>query len=282
MFTAELQHSAVVWVAVAAVCVPSAIWLGPHARSQDRLGARGPRARASGRALPPQDARLAQPRPPHPRLRRARDGRGAGGRRRGSSGRRQGVRRPHPQRDEPAGRHDRRPLRAGPHRRRRPAARRSNRCRSPRCSAARSRHPGLPPIAAGYGSRSTSRPTSLKRSAKVRRSCGWCATCSATPSDTRPSTASSRSRPAARTARSGSASRTPAAASPTTTSRTCSTRRFRGTSAREAEQEGDPTGAGMGLTIAHGLVDAQHGSIGVQNLDDGCRFEVRLPAVSGF
>ena len=56
---------------------------------------------------------------------------------------------------------------------------------------------------------------------------------------------------------------------------------FRGTSARETEQAGDPSGAGMGLTIAHGLVDAQHGSIGVQNLDDGCRFEVRLPAVSG-
>ena len=56
---------------------------------------------------------------------------------------------------------------------------------------------------------------------------------------------------------------------------------FRGTSARETEREGDPTGAGMGLTIAHGLVDAQHGSIGVRNLDDGCRFEVRLPAVSG-
>lgn len=52
---------------------------------------------------------------------------------------------------------------------------------------------------------------------------------------------------------------------------------FRGTLARETEQEGDPTGAGMGLTIAHGLVDAQHGSIGVHNLDDGCRFEVRLP-----
>lgn len=54
---------------------------------------------------------------------------------------------------------------------------------------------------------------------------------------------------------------------------------FRGTSARGAELDGDPTGAGMGLTIAHGLVDAQHGTIGVQNLDDGCRFEVRLPAV---
>ena len=56
---------------------------------------------------------------------------------------------------------------------------------------------------------------------------------------------------------------------------------FRGTSAREAEQEGDPTGAGMGLTIAQGLIEAQHGSIEVRNLDDGCRFEVRLSAVSG-
>jgi signal transduction histidine kinase len=55
---------------------------------------------------------------------------------------------------------------------------------------------------------------------------------------------------------------------------------FRGTSARESEQDGDPTGAGMGLTIAHGLVDAQHGSIGVRNLGEGCRFEVRLPAAT--
>ncbi len=54
---------------------------------------------------------------------------------------------------------------------------------------------------------------------------------------------------------------------------------FRGTTAREAEQAGDPTGAGMGLTIAHGLVEAQHGTIDVRNVDDGCRFEVRLPAV---
>ena len=28
MFTAQLQHSAVIWVAVAVVCVPSAVWLG--------------------------------------------------------------------------------------------------------------------------------------------------------------------------------------------------------------------------------------------------------------
>jgi signal transduction histidine kinase len=55
---------------------------------------------------------------------------------------------------------------------------------------------------------------------------------------------------------------------------------FRGTTARETEQAGDPTGAGMGLTIAHGLVDAQHGTIAVRNVDDGCRFEVRLPVAS--
>jgi signal transduction histidine kinase len=53
---------------------------------------------------------------------------------------------------------------------------------------------------------------------------------------------------------------------------------FRGSSARETERAGEPTGAGMGLTIAHGLVDAQHGSIDVRNVADGCRFEVRLPA----
>jgi signal transduction histidine kinase len=55
---------------------------------------------------------------------------------------------------------------------------------------------------------------------------------------------------------------------------------FRGTSARETEQDGEPTGAGMGLTIAHGLVEAQHGTITARNKDDGCVFEVRLPATS--
>ncbi|WP_189160304.1 sensor histidine kinase [Lentzea pudingi] len=46
---------------------------------------------------------------------------------------------------------------------------------------------------------------------------------------------------------------------------------FRGSSAR------NPSGAGLGLSIARGLADAHHGSIGVQNHGPGCRFEVRLP-----
>lgn len=46
---------------------------------------------------------------------------------------------------------------------------------------------------------------------------------------------------------------------------------FRGSSSR------NPSGAGLGLSIARGLVDAHHGRIGVQNHGPGCRFEVRLP-----
>lgn len=46
---------------------------------------------------------------------------------------------------------------------------------------------------------------------------------------------------------------------------------FRGSSAR------NPSGAGLGLSIARGLVDAHHGRVGVQNHGPGCRFEVRLP-----
>lgn len=46
---------------------------------------------------------------------------------------------------------------------------------------------------------------------------------------------------------------------------------FRGSVAR------NPSGAGLGLSIARGLVDAHHGRIGVQNHGPGCRFEVRLP-----
>ncbi|MFD4673065.1 sensor histidine kinase [Lentzea sp. NPDC058450] len=46
---------------------------------------------------------------------------------------------------------------------------------------------------------------------------------------------------------------------------------FRGTFAR------NPSGAGLGLSIARGLVEAHHGRIGVENHGPGCRFEVRLP-----
>jgi signal transduction histidine kinase len=53
---------------------------------------------------------------------------------------------------------------------------------------------------------------------------------------------------------------------------------FRGSKARTpttgAEQ---PAGAGLGLAIARGLVEAHHGRIQARNHGAGCRFEVRLP-----
>ena len=51
---------------------------------------------------------------------------------------------------------------------------------------------------------------------------------------------------------------------------------FRGTAARTP----DDAGAGLGLAIAKGLVDAHHGAIAVANDGDGCRFTVHLPLVS--
>ncbi len=49
---------------------------------------------------------------------------------------------------------------------------------------------------------------------------------------------------------------------------------YRGDSARTPGASG---GAGLGLAIARGLVDAHHGDIAVDNERDGCRFTVRLP-----
>ena len=48
---------------------------------------------------------------------------------------------------------------------------------------------------------------------------------------------------------------------------------FRGDAARTP---GDG-GAGLGLAVARGLVEAHHGQISVRNEGDGCRFTVRLP-----
>ncbi|MBC7633774.1 HAMP domain-containing sensor histidine kinase [Aeromicrobium sp.] len=53
---------------------------------------------------------------------------------------------------------------------------------------------------------------------------------------------------------------------------------YRGTDSRESERGLDAQGAGMGLAIARGLLDAQSGSIAVHNHEQGCRFEIRLPA----
>lgn len=49
---------------------------------------------------------------------------------------------------------------------------------------------------------------------------------------------------------------------------------FRGDPARTPSER---RGAGLGLAIARGLVEAHHGQIAVLNEGDGCRFTVRLP-----
>ncbi len=54
---------------------------------------------------------------------------------------------------------------------------------------------------------------------------------------------------------------------------------YRGSAARTPAPEGQPQGAGLGLAIAAGLVHAHAGEITVHNRGQGCRFEVRLPAV---
>jgi signal transduction histidine kinase len=55
---------------------------------------------------------------------------------------------------------------------------------------------------------------------------------------------------------------------------------FRGTTARTpAVDPEEPAGAGLGLAIARGLVEAHRGRIDAHNHGPGCRFEVRLPLV---
>ncbi|WP_219470439.1 sensor histidine kinase [Nonomuraea rhizosphaerae] len=53
---------------------------------------------------------------------------------------------------------------------------------------------------------------------------------------------------------------------------------FRGEAARTPTRDG---GAGLGLAIAQGIVQAHDGMIGVVNEGPGCRFEIRLPLVPG-
>lgn len=53
---------------------------------------------------------------------------------------------------------------------------------------------------------------------------------------------------------------------------------WRGESARSPDAVG--TGAGLGLAIVRGIVEAHRGSVDVQNHGSGCRFLVRIPAGS--
>jgi signal transduction histidine kinase len=48
---------------------------------------------------------------------------------------------------------------------------------------------------------------------------------------------------------------------------------YRGDAARTPSSGG----AGLGLAVARGLVEAHHGQISVRNEGEGCRFTVRLP-----
>ncbi|MGH3915884.1 MAG: sensor histidine kinase [Pseudonocardiaceae bacterium] len=53
---------------------------------------------------------------------------------------------------------------------------------------------------------------------------------------------------------------------------------YRGSAARTREPaDGQPVGAGLGLAIARGLVEAHRGRIEARNAGPGCLFEVRLP-----
>jgi signal transduction histidine kinase len=54
---------------------------------------------------------------------------------------------------------------------------------------------------------------------------------------------------------------------------------FRGEPARTPGRD-IPGGAGLGLAITRGIVEAHHGGVGVQNLDDGCQFAIRLPVAA--
>lgn len=55
---------------------------------------------------------------------------------------------------------------------------------------------------------------------------------------------------------------------------------FRGEAARTPRNDLQPAGAGLGLAIARGIVQAHSGTVDVTNTESGCQFRIRLPAAS--
>jgi signal transduction histidine kinase len=55
---------------------------------------------------------------------------------------------------------------------------------------------------------------------------------------------------------------------------------FRGEAARTPSNDLHPAGAGLGLAITRGIIEAHGGSVDVANTETGCRFRVRLPATT--
>jgi signal transduction histidine kinase len=53
---------------------------------------------------------------------------------------------------------------------------------------------------------------------------------------------------------------------------------FRGEAARTPHDDLHPAGAGLGLAITRGIVEAHEGTVDVSNTETGCLFRIRLPA----
>jgi signal transduction histidine kinase len=52
---------------------------------------------------------------------------------------------------------------------------------------------------------------------------------------------------------------------------------FRGESARTPRNDLQPAGAGLGLAITRGIIEAHSGTVDVTNTETGCQFRIRLP-----
>jgi len=53
---------------------------------------------------------------------------------------------------------------------------------------------------------------------------------------------------------------------------------FRGEQARTPRDDLHPAGAGLGLAITRGIIEAHSGTVDVSNTEGGCQFRIRLPA----